>query len=49
MSFIYLFISLDRCDGTCNTAQDRIDRVCIPDKLEGMNFRALIIIKGISK
>ena len=32
-------ISLDRCDGNCNTDENPLGRICVPNKMEEGNFK----------
>ena len=46
----HLFInSMDRCNGSCNTAEDPFGRICVPNKTEDENLKVFNIIKGISE
>ena len=35
-------VNLDRCMGSCNIVNDTSNRVCVPDKTEDLNLKALI-------
>ena len=35
-------VNLDRCMGSCNILNDTSNRVCVPDKTEDLNLKALI-------
>ena len=46
----YPFIfSLDRCHGSCNTAENPFGRICIPNKMEEVNLKVFNMIKEINK
>ena len=46
----YLFsVSINTCDGSCNTAEDPFDRIFIPNEIKDKNLKAFNIIKGINK
>ena len=46
----YLFIiSMNRCDGSCNTVEDPFARIYVPNKMEYMNPKVLNMIKGINE
>ena len=32
-------VSLDRCNGTCNTLHDLSDKSCVPDKSQDVNVK----------
>ena len=37
--YYYLFIiSMNRCDGTCNTIEDPFGRICVPCKMADVNL-----------
>ena len=43
----YLFIySLDRCDRSCNTAEDAFGRICAPNEVEDLNLKVVNMMKG---
>ena len=42
-------VKLDRCVGSCNTLNDLSNKVCIPDKTEGLNLSMLNMITGINE
>ena len=31
-------VNLDRCIGSCNILNDIFDRICVPNKMEDVNF-----------
>ena len=41
-------ISLDGFDGNCNTDKDPFVRICVPTKIEDVNFKEFNMIKGIN-
>ena len=44
--YYYLFIiSVDRCNGSCNTFEDPFDRMCVPSKIEDVNFQVFNMMK----
>ena len=46
----YLFIvSLDRCNGCCNTFDDPSGRTCVPNKVESVNTFNMITRINVSK
>ena len=42
-------VKLDRCVGSCNTLNDLSNKVCIPDKTEGLNLSMFSMITGINE
>ena len=40
-------ISLHKCDGSYNTVEDPFGRICVPNKIEDVNLKMFIMIKGI--
>ena len=42
-------ISIDRCNESCNTAEDPFCRMCISDKLEDVNLKVFNMIKTINE
>ena len=43
----YLFaVSLDKCVGSCNTLDDLLSRVCVPNETEGLNLHVFDMITG---
>ena len=42
-------ISMDRCDGSCNTVKNPFGRICVPNKMEGVNLKVFNTIKGINE
>ena len=42
-------VKLDRCVGICNTLNDLSNKVCIPDKTEGLHLSAFNMITGINE
>ena len=46
--FYYPFIvSLDRCNGSCNTVKHSIVRICFPNNTKNINLKILNMITGI--
>ena len=43
------FISLDRCDGSCNTVEDLSVRICVHSKIKDVNLKIFNTIKGINE
>ena len=45
--YYYPFIvSMDKYDGSCNTAEDPFCRICAPNKIENVNLKAFNMITG---
>ena len=45
----YLFIiSMNRCNGSCNTVDDPLGGISPPDKMEDVNLKVFNMIKGIN-
>ena len=42
-------ISMNWCNGSCNTVEDPFGRVCIPDKIENVNLKVFNVIKSINE
>ena len=42
-------ISMNRCDGNCNTTEDQFGRTCVSKKLEDVNLKVFNIINGINE
>ena len=42
-------ISMNLCNGSCNTVEDPFGRVCIPDKIENVNLKVFNVIKSINE
>ena len=42
-------ISMSNFDGSCNTAEDPGSRICVPNKMEDVNFKVFTMIEGINK
>ena len=45
--FYPFIISLDRCDGSCNTSENLFGRICASRKIGDVNFEAFSIKKEI--
>ena len=46
----YLFVAkLDRCTGRCNTLNKLSDKVCVPNKTEGLNLSVFNMITEINE
>ena len=46
----YLFmVSLDRCDGSCNTLDYPFDRLCVPNKAEDVNLNVFKMITRMNE
>ena len=39
-------VKLDRCVGRCNTINDLSNKVCVPNKTEGLNKSLFNMVKG---
>ena len=42
-------VKLDRCALSCNTINDLSNKVCIPNKTEGLNLSVFYMITGINE
>ena len=42
-------VTLDRCVGICNTLNDLSDKVCVPNKIEGLNLSVFNMFTGINE
>ena len=42
-------VSLDRCNGSCNTLDNPADRICVPNKTEDINWNVFNVITTINK
>lgn len=49
MIIISIIISMNRCNRSCNTVEDPFARICVPNKIEGMNLKVFNLIKGINE
>ena len=48
--YYYRFaVKLDRCVGSCNTLNDLVNKVCIPNKTEYLNPSVFNMIAGINE
>ena len=46
LHYYQFIISMNRCDGSCNTAEDPSGRKCVLNKTEDVNLKLFDIIKG---
>ena len=46
--FYSFIISMNRCNGPCNTVEDPFYRTCAPNKIEDVNLKVFIMIKRIN-
>ena len=42
-------ISMDKCNGSCNTVKDIFRSICVCNKIEDMNLKVFNMIKGINE
>ena len=42
-------ISMNRCYGRCNTAEDPFGRICFPNKMEEVNLKVFNMIKELNE
>ena len=42
-------ISINRCDKICNTVEDPLGKICIPNKIKEVNPNVFNTIKGINE
>ena len=49
LHYYRLIISMNGCDGICNTVADLFGRICVPDKMEEVNLRLFNMIEGINE
>ena len=42
-------VNLDRCTGSCSTRNDLSNRLCVPNKTEGLNQNAFNMITRMNK
>ena len=42
-------VKLDRCVGSCNTLNDLLHKVCVPNKKEDLNLSMFNMITGINE
>ena len=42
-------INLDTCGGKCNTLNNLSDRICVPNKTEGLNLKVLKMTTGTNE
>ena len=48
--YYYPFVvKLDRCVGSCNALNDFSNKVCVPNKTEGLNLSMFNMITGINE
>ena len=40
---------MDRCDGSCNTAEDPSSKICVPCEIEHVNLKVFNMIKGTNQ
>ena len=48
LHFYSFIVSLDRCDGSCNTADDPFGRICVPNKIEHINLKVFNMMKEVN-
>ena len=41
LHYYTFMVSLDSCDGSCNTFEDPFGWICLPNKIEDVNFKVL--------
>lgn len=46
---IHSWVSLDRCDGNCITAEDSFDIIYTPNKIEDGSLKVFNMMKGIKE
>ena len=46
--YCLFIISLDRCEGNCNTTECPVGRIYVPNKIEDVNLKVFNAIKEIS-
>ena len=42
-------INMSRSDGSCNTAEDSFERICVPNKMKDVNLKVHNMIKQINE
>ena len=42
-------VSLDRCNGSCNTLDDTSSRICVPNETEDVNLSVFNLIARINE
>ena len=42
-------VKLDKCIGSCNIPDDLSNKVCVPNKTEGLNLNVFNMITGINE
>ena len=46
-TYIPFIISINRCDGSCNSLEYLFGRMDVPNKIEGVKLKIFNLIKGI--
>ena len=46
---IHFMVSLNKCNGSCNTLDDPFRRIWVPNKTEYVNSKVFNMIKGINE
>ena len=52
LNYYIFMISLDKCNGSCNVIDDLPTKLCVPNKIKGINaevFNIITRIKNICK
>ena len=42
-------VNLDRCDGSCNTVEDLLGTICVPNKIQDINLKVFNMSKGTNE
>ena len=49
ISLLSICVKLDRCVENCNTLNDSSNKVCVPNKTEGLNLSVFSMIIAINE
>ena len=49
LHYYQFFVSLDRCDGSCNTAENLFGKIFVSNKMEDVNSTVFNMVKVINE
>ena len=49
LNYYRFMISLDKCNGTCNAADDLFTKICVPNKTKSVNTKASKMITRVNR
>ena len=45
--FLFIYVSVNKCGGSCNTISDPFAPMCVPNKVKNMNAKILNLMSGV--